>query len=218
MFPQNCHEDWIFDLEWLDDQFFVSGSRDKKLSLWRVPQESDKLQYIQPLADFTSKKTGRKVRSLVFNSENTEVVTLSLAGQSSERSQLRFYDPIITAQKTQIDLPESPEYVCMAQNPGHRLYGVGSKALITLVDSRDGRNVKKIPTTSATCIHHNIRSINFSENVCSVGTGSGRILFYDLRKNDFFRSINPMEDFTFLTCSPGFTVCYLVNFYSSDNP
>jgi WD40 repeat protein len=31
-----AHEDWIFDMTWLDDQFLASGSRDGSLALWRV--------------------------------------------------------------------------------------------------------------------------------------------------------------------------------------
>lgn len=68
---ENCHEDWIFDLEWLDDEFFVSGSRDCSLALWRVPKRGSGSEIIQPLAAFTSKALSRKVRALVFNSENT---------------------------------------------------------------------------------------------------------------------------------------------------
>ena len=36
---QNAHNDWIFDLTWLDDQFLVSGSRDGHVALWRVTDE-----------------------------------------------------------------------------------------------------------------------------------------------------------------------------------
>lgn len=113
------------------------------------------------------------------------------------------YDPIITAQKSHLDLPESSEYVCLAQNTDRKLYGIGSKALITLVDSREPKIAKKIPTV---CYHQNIRSINFKDYVCSVGTGNGRVFFYDLRKMDYFKSLNPAKDFSFLECSEGYTV------------
>ena len=36
---QGAHQDWIFDLAWLDDQFLVSGSRDGTLGLWRITDE-----------------------------------------------------------------------------------------------------------------------------------------------------------------------------------
>lgn len=125
---------------------------------------------------------------------------------SSERTQLRMYDPIITAQKSHIDLPESSEYVCLAQNVERKLYGVGSKALITLVDSREPRVTKKISTA---CMHHNIRSISFKDEVCSVGTGSGKVLFYDLRKMEFFRTVQPVRGCAYLDCSEGYTVNFL---------
>lgn len=202
---------------------------------------------IQPLADFTSKYSKRKVRAIVFNSNSNvsvclihswevtlsvplsvplsvtlsitlsvtlsvqEVVTLSLGAVREEGTpQLRIFDPIVVAQKSQIDLPESSEYVCLSQNVDRRLYAVGSKALITLVDPRTSSVVRKIPTH---CSHQNIRSISFSDNVCSIGTGSGSLLFYDLKKDDFFaEKISGDEPCSrkrtsFLSCSEGYTVC-----------
>lgn len=40
-FLQLAHQDWVFALAWLDDNFLVSGSRDTTLALWRVPDPTD---------------------------------------------------------------------------------------------------------------------------------------------------------------------------------
>jgi len=36
---QGNHEDYIFDLTWIDDQFLVSGSRDGTMALWKIGDE-----------------------------------------------------------------------------------------------------------------------------------------------------------------------------------
>ena len=36
---EGAHDDWIFDMTWLDDQFVASGSRDGTLALWRVTED-----------------------------------------------------------------------------------------------------------------------------------------------------------------------------------
>jgi len=33
---ENGHADWVFGIDWIDDQFFVSGSRDSNICLYRV--------------------------------------------------------------------------------------------------------------------------------------------------------------------------------------
>lgn len=75
----------------MDDEFFVSGSRDTKLALWQV-QDRYEEQYdadgdlIQPVTQFISPtvirscKTAQKVRAITFNKHLKEMVTLSLNG------------------------------------------------------------------------------------------------------------------------------------------
>lgn len=36
-----AHQDWVFALAWLDDEFLVSGSRDTSLALWKIPQDDN---------------------------------------------------------------------------------------------------------------------------------------------------------------------------------
>lgn len=91
-FFQGAHSDWIFDITWLDDEFFVSGSRDTTVALWRVKDEAkeDNLggEYSQDstLPSFKSMKplavkvckNAEKVRALLFNNNYQELVALSL--------------------------------------------------------------------------------------------------------------------------------------------
>ena len=34
-----AHQDWVFGLAWIDDEHFVSGSRDTSLALWRASED-----------------------------------------------------------------------------------------------------------------------------------------------------------------------------------
>lgn len=75
----------------MDDEFFVSGSRDTKLALWQVQDQYEE-QYdadgdlIQPVTQYISPavirscKTAQKVRAITFNKHLKEMVTLSLNG------------------------------------------------------------------------------------------------------------------------------------------
>ena len=76
----------------MDDEFFVSGSRDTKLALWQV-QDKYQEKYdsdgdlIQPVTQFLnpavirSCKTAQKVRAITFNNKSLEqMVTFSLNG------------------------------------------------------------------------------------------------------------------------------------------
>lgn len=73
----------IFDMVWLDDEFLVSGGKDTKMALWRVPQFKrfcpTTTHYMEPLVVKTVKNADR-VRSLVFNRSLNEIVALTLNG------------------------------------------------------------------------------------------------------------------------------------------
>jgi len=37
---ENGHQDWVFGIDWIDDEFFVSGSRDSNICLYRVQPDA----------------------------------------------------------------------------------------------------------------------------------------------------------------------------------
>jgi len=81
----------IFDIEWLDEEFFVSGSQDNTIALWQV-QDIYQENYdcdgdlIQPVTQFLKPtvirncKTAQNVRAITFNESLKELITLSLNG------------------------------------------------------------------------------------------------------------------------------------------
>jgi WD repeat-containing protein 40A len=73
---------------WLDDQFLVSGSRDTRMALWRIQDDSEptpgsaelpSYKRIQPVC-VKECKSAQKVRALAFNKTFEEVAALSLNG------------------------------------------------------------------------------------------------------------------------------------------
>lgn len=175
---EGAHKDWIFDVVWLDDEFFVTGSRDTKIALWRVPTDTEDIRCSReiPLHSTLSPvivrncKKAEKVRALAFNEKYQELVALSL------NAYLHIWDVQDFRQKISVKLHHCFENVCLASRSDFSLYAVGSKSHLTIYDSRNLRVVKKVPTANPDC---SIRSVSFCNNIITLGTGVGTIMFYD---------------------------------------
>eukprot|EP00096_Caligus_rogercresseyi_P007173 TRINITY_DN2484_c0_g1_i2.p1 TRINITY_DN2484_c0_g1~~TRINITY_DN2484_c0_g1_i2.p1 ORF type:complete len:480 (-),score=93.05 TRINITY_DN2484_c0_g1_i2:479-1918(-) len=184
---ENAHDDWIFDIAWLDDQFLVSGSRDGSLALWRITDDminevasSDIPCHIsiQPLSKKHC-KSAQRVRSLCYNERSQEVVAISGNGFIHCWNALKF------RQLMSKKLPHSVENVCLSADEDSTMYAVGSKANTDLIDARTLQAIRKISS------RHNgygIRSVSFKGNILTIGTGLGMILFWDLRAGKFLES------------------------------
>lgn len=184
---ENAHSDWIFDQTWLDDQFFVSGSRDGSIALWRVTDEMIEqvtsadipaYQYTKPLMEKRCKQADR-VRSLCFNNRTQEIAVVSLNGY------IHCWNALRMKQVMSKRLPHQHENVCLSTDEECQMYAVGSKAHTDLLDSRTLQSVRKIPSRNAGC---GIRSVSFRGNILTIGTGMGLLLFWDLRACKFLES------------------------------
>ncbi|XP_014667872.1 PREDICTED: DDB1- and CUL4-associated factor 12-like [Priapulus caudatus] len=179
------HNDWIFDIVWLDDEFFISGARDSKLALWRVKDDVPqavtslaclgKYPIVRPLSVKKCQKA-EKVRALSYNNHTQELVVLSLSAY------LHIFDAQTMKQKFSRKLPFCLENVCLTNHEDYELYAVGSKSHVTFLDSRTLKPVNYIVSPYRGC---GIRSISFQGNILTVGTGTGSILFYDIRQRKF---------------------------------
>ena len=80
---QGAHEDWMFDVVWLDDYFLVSGSRDTTVALWKLDDSIEdyvyRVTHVRPLT-VKQCKAAEKVRALAFNQRDMEIAALSLNG------------------------------------------------------------------------------------------------------------------------------------------
>lgn len=184
-----CHRDWVMDMCWLDDQFLVSGSKDAKMALWRinedkieVPEKSDEETCPTPerITAFSVKecRAAQKIRSLCFNPDYKEIAVISLNGY------IHIFNAETFSQKLSRKLPNCQDNVCIASQP-QGLYAVGCRSYTLLLDPRTLQAVKKIASRYSGC---GIRSASFQDNILTVGTGLGMLMFYDLRAAKYLES------------------------------
>jgi len=177
---EGAHTDWLFDVAWLDDRFLVSGGRDGSMGLWKISDEmvdqvnSDDIPSYSFMKPLVSKfcKTAERVRSLCFNRRRSELVALSSNGY------IHCWDTIRFRQLMSKRLPHTSDNVCITVDEESVMYAVGSKAHVDLLDARTLQGIRKVTGKSSA---NGIRSLSFKGNIFSIGTGSGTVLFYDLR-------------------------------------
>jgi WD repeat-containing protein 40A len=100
-------------------------------------------------------------------------------------------------------LPHTMEVVCLATDEEGQMYAVGSKANTDLLDARTLQAIKKIPSRSGGC---GIRSVSFKGNIVTIGTGAGRLLFYDVRASRFLEPTGNGDRAVTLKASRGWVV------------
>lgn len=200
------HTDYIFDVKWLDDEFFVTGSRDSTIGLWRVDQATQEHCYSssnsKPLIihSLTTKKCleADKIRALLFNRQLLEIVALSL------NAKVHLFNAETLQQKSSRTLPFSQENVCLAQSSEYQIYAVGSKNHIFLMNINTMDTNKKIPSLYP---HSGIRSLSFANDLLTIGTGNGHVLFYDLRNDRYLANEGSQEkNHSDLCTSKGYAV------------
>ncbi|XP_047003169.1 DDB1- and CUL4-associated factor 12 homolog [Schistocerca americana] len=181
---EGAHQDWVFDMCWLDDQFLVSGSRDTRMALWRVQldelmdgEDGPSYKHVHALATKEC-RSAQKVRAVAFNKNFQEIAALSLNGF------IHIWNAETFEQKFSRKLPSCQENVCLAvQDTG--MYAVGCRSYTLLLDARTLQAVKKISTRYSGC---GIRSASFQDNILTIGTGVGILMFYDLRAGKYLES------------------------------
>uniref|UniRef100_T1KRG3 DDB1- and CUL4-associated factor 12 beta-propeller domain-containing protein n=1 Tax=Tetranychus urticae TaxID=32264 RepID=T1KRG3_TETUR len=202
---EGAHTDWIFDACWLDDQFLVTGSRDSTLALWRVDDNAilpitnltndpsaipGQYGFLDPLVIHRFEKND-KIRALLFDNKRSEIIALSL-NANLHRFNVSNFKP-----SSMLKLHYQNDNVCLAQEPDLNLYAVGSKTHVILVDQRHFEITSKVHTSQ-----QGIRSLSFFSGVLTIGTGSGALLFYDIRNKKYI-NIRDSKEQAILKVSKG---------------
>lgn len=196
------HGDWIFDVAWLNESTLVSGSRDSSMALWKinsttvpdnyqVPFGDEWTHGEYPLAEYvpgiskdrdfsvtsSSHRVGAtKVRSLAYN-DDQEVLASLHAGTCY--SSVHFWDSCTLIEICSLEMPYFAENVCLELQQKYNLYAVGSRSHVSFIDGRlTNQTVGSIQSRDRDC---GVRSLQFKDDMVSIGTGGGNIYFYDLR-------------------------------------
>lgn len=130
--------------------------------------------------------------------------TCSEVSQTLLMQPLKFHDTIVV-QVSKATLPYCAENVCVqVDSYGTQLYAVGSRSHVTFVDPRQpsthiAGSVKSIDKDCG------VRSLEFNQQLLSIGTGAGHLYFYDMRTSEFLLDNNNSSPCV-LTASQGWLV------------
>lgn len=108
-------------------------------------------------------------------------------------------------QVAKVQLPYSAENVCLEVEPeiATQLYVVGSRSHVTFIDGRHPHQPAGfLKSPDRDC---GVRSLNFNQELLSIGTGAGNLFFYDLRAGSFLSSPSSQQHHKLHT-SPGWLV------------
>ncbi len=128
--------------------------------------------------------------------ELQELIALSL------NAHIHIFDSQTLKQKYSTKLPFCLENVCLAQENDRELYAVGSKSHISLLDAKTLKPIEKITSKYQGC---GIRSLTFSNDLLTIGTGVGAVLFYDIRNMKYLES-SSNKRFAVLKATKGWVV------------
>jgi WD repeat-containing protein 40A len=227
------HTDWLFDTAWISDNVLVTGSRDSTMGVWKIPDIAtllveDRLSLSSlstvwsmgyPLAEYVPKMDslfrfsnymvqpihGTKVRSLACNKDTGILASLQA---SPFKASTHFWDSETFTELCSVDMPYSSENVCLELQKEYNIYAIGSRSHVSFIDGRlANQAIGVIKSKDREC---GVRSLQFKNELISIGTGGGKVFFYDLRASNYLPSNGSQAHSTQEICSlrttPGWVV------------
>jgi WD repeat-containing protein 40A len=179
------HTDWVFALQWLDQNTLISGSRDHTVALWSVdsdasvrphPLMEDVNVYAPKFRFKEDRDHSNKVRDMRL-APGKQLLTLYCDGVLNTWDMERFQ---ITSS---LQLAYQQETCCMALKEDDPHYiAIGSNKYVSFMDIRAPDSTLAIPSVDEMW---GVRSLSFNGNIATVGGGKGRVSFFDLRARKY---------------------------------
>ncbi|RNA40947.1 DDB1- and CUL4-associated factor 12 [Brachionus plicatilis] len=159
----------------LNDDERADMKRKRVSLLGNLRHSQQRMRYETPTKVIKCKQS-KRIRALAFNPKRNEIAAISM------NSAFHYFDINRFEQKYTKKLSPLKENVCLTINSDYSIYAVGSASHVQLLDANNARAI-----TYPIFIKKDIgvRSLHFRNNVVSIGTGVGTILFYDVRANKF---------------------------------
>lgn len=93
-----------------------------------------------------------------------------------------------------------------ADSEGTQLYAVGSRSHVTFVDPRQPSPHSIAGSVKSVDKECGVRSLQFNQQILSIGTGAGHLYFYDMRCNEYLFDDSSSSKPCVLTASRGWLV------------
>lgn len=195
----NGHTDWIFGLEWINNEILASGSRDHSIGIWNVSRavassddEVSILRHFDPILKIDSAHQ-EKVRAIQYNPVEAKLYSLSTD------TTVKVWDANCNFQHVStINLVHTNETVCMGMDSqSSRLLAVGSQSHFSLIDPNirtcasssmsmsSGSSLPVIASYHTPDEKLGVRSLVWRNHILNIGGGNGRIGFFDMRKSAY---------------------------------
>lgn len=190
------HSDWIFAADWLSEDIFATAGRDGKVYAWNLGlhesvvenirtekdpfHEKEEFRRYKSISKLVDHGTERRIREIKNDSFHKQFGILSLSNE--EDGEFQVWDIEQKKPISSVSLSSSRDAVTLAYSPENNVYFVGSHVRMYMVDPRAGRIQKALYFTSNLHASH-IRSLIVRYHILTIGFGTGRLFFYDLRKD-----------------------------------
>lgn len=135
------------------------------------------IKYTKPIKAIKCKQS-KRIRALAFNAKRNEIAAISM------NAAFHYFDIKRFEQKYTKKLSPLKENVCLAINNDYTIYAIGSASHVQLLDANNARQLVQ-PVFIKKDI--GVRSVHFRNDILSIGTGVGTVLFYDLRAHKFLQ-------------------------------
>lgn len=188
------NKDWVFDMKFLNEEYLVSGSRDKMLGIWKFKEDGS-------LKNGALISTLNMIRHLQVDPKQKMIYALSNDGTMSKFDLQHSHDAV-----NRFVLPYPSETVTMAFQSQTKIMAVGGRVEVMFIDFRIKDKKVKVMENQQQSWGLRSMSWNDSGNILTMAGGLGRILFYDLRADKFIPVDNdvPSRDNIYIKAEGGY--------------